>query len=226
MLQFLRRARYDKKFRILLIIGTVFLAVGLVGSFALWSLPTAPQPRASTEDQANQPRDYSYLEEEIKSNQQALEESPDDPKLLTKLANAYYDLGVNQMMDGIDIEAATGNLKKALANYESALENTPDDVELHLQAAAAAFYSMETDKAEEHYKQALGVDPSSIEARIDYGKFLLYGRSDFAGAKQQWRDAIALEPAPAVKETLEALIEQAEQIEEYQQQAEETNSGQ
>ncbi|NLK00831.1 MAG: hypothetical protein GX318_06300 [Clostridia bacterium] len=215
MLRKLRRARSKKGMRYFLIALTVVLSVGLVGSFALMSMPSF-QPEIGDNLQGTNEGYYERLEKDIEEYKEILEESPEELEILEKLGNAQYDLGIGKLMEGDNVDRALDNIKEALDSYEKALSIDPDNLELTIQTAVTAFYAGEKDRAETNYSKALKLDPESVEAKLSYGQFLLYGESDIAGAKKQWKEALALAADDATKETLEAYIQQADQMEKLQ----------
>jgi len=221
MLSSIRKARTKKNIRLALIIMTVVLGIGLVGSFAIWSLPAPTQPKSGEKAEQDSAQEYEGLMKNIKGYKEMLKDNPDNVEVLKKLGNAYYDLGVRKLMEGQDIETAVDSLKQSLAAYERALELKPGDIELEIQAATAAFYTGDKEDAETHFRKALEIDPESVEARISYGQFLLYGKNDFKGAREQWQQAMDYAPDEATKQTLQALIKQAEELEQLQKQGEE-----
>lgn len=220
MLQWLRRVKSKKSFRIVAILGITILSVGLVGSFAIWSVPNLSLSRADEKAAVDPSVQYEQMEKRIAELEKSLSDKKDNPELLEKLGNAYYDLGFQMFMDGADADTALAKLNAALDNYGAALEADPENVSIMLQAASTATSIGSVDRAESLYKQALEVDPDSPETKMYYGHFLLYGKNDFKSAREQWQEALQLNPDSETKQNLEALIEQANQLEEAQKEAE------
>ena len=52
-----------------------------------------------------------------------------------------------------------------------------------------------------------------------YGNFLLYAKSDFQGAREQLEKALELNPEEDIKSSIDALLEQADQLEAAQKEA-------
>ena len=214
MLQWLRRVKSKRSFRILAMIGVAILSVGLVGSFAIWSIPQfSSSSQANNQTPVDSSVQYEEMENRISELEASLSENKEDPKVLEKLGNAYYDLGFQMFMDGADSALALEKLNSALENYEAALELDPENVPLIIQAASTAASIGNTEKGEELYKQAVELEPDSAEAKMYYGNFLLYAKSDFLGAREQLEKALELNPEEDIKSSIDALLEQADQLE-------------
>lgn len=220
MLQWLRRIKSKKSFRVFLVIGIAVLSVGLVGSFAIWSLPNLSSSQANDKSPTDSSEQYQQLEEQIAQLEKSVAEKKNDPKLLEKLGNAYYDLGYQMFMDKGDAKTVAANLDSALKNYEAALELDPDNVPLILQAASTATGVADTDKAEAFYKKALAIEPNAPENRLAYANFLLYVSNDYDGAKKELQTALTLKPDKDTKLGIEAMLEQVDQLEKSQNKAE------
>ena len=212
MLSHIRRGRRKKSIRMLLIIMTVVLSIGLIGSFAIMSAPSgSPQ-----EGQPGTAASFDDLEERIDQYERAVDENPEDAENYINLGDAYYDFGVSKAQQGEDPEIVMESLKEALVNYEEALETRPDDLTLNLRVASTAFYTGEIDKAETYYERALDLEPEYpelLDVKVNYGQFLLYGKNDFEGAKEQWQEAIELTSDDEIEQAIESLIEEAEELE-------------
>lgn len=219
MLQWIRRAKNKKRFRTLMIIGIVVLSFGLVGSYAIWSVPRFNSSQAGSSAPADSTADYEQMEKRIAEIEQSVAQKKDDPELLENLANAYYDLGFQMFTDGSDAKKAQENLNSALLNYEAVLKITPDNIPVTLQAAYTSWINGNVEKAEGFYKKALGIDPKAVDTKISYGQFLLYGKNDFEGAKKQWQEALSLNPDADTKTNLQGLMDQADQLKDYQEKA-------
>jgi len=220
MLNLIRRLYTKKNFRIGLIILTVVLCLGLVGTYFAY-LPVLLFSKGNAEGEgAHADYDYEYenLENRIKEYEAQLKEKPEDVEILWNLGNAYYDLGIRKLVEGKEISEGTDSLKKSLEIYEKAVKIKPDDAKIWGQAAGAAYYVGDMEKAEKYYREALSLDPESIDMRINYGQFLLYGKNDMAGAKAQWQKALSRAKDESTKQALEAMLEQVEELEKQQAQ--------
>ena len=105
-----------KKMRVPLIIMVIMLAVGLVGSFAIWSSPNV----GGTAGNEIQPEEQiKNLQISIDSLEKDLEENPKDFSVVKSLADARYrsrTICPNNDRESMEVFA------KGLENYLSALD--------------------------------------------------------------------------------------------------------
>ncbi|KUK11693.1 MAG: Uncharacterized protein XD50_0160 [Clostridia bacterium 41_269] len=195
------------------------LCLGLVGTYFAY-LPQLLSSKESAGSAGSQDADYEYenLKNKIREYEEKLKEKPKDVEILWNLGNAYYDLGVRKLIEDKEINEGTENLKKSLEVYEKAAEISPNDAKIWGQAAGAAYYVGDMEKAEKYYKKTLSLEPQSVDMRINYGQFLLYGKNDIAGAKAQWKEALSFAKNKSTREALEAMLEQVEEMEKQQSQ--------
>jgi len=219
MLQWLRKIKSKKSFRIFTIIGIAVLSMGLIGSYAIWSAPNISSSKAEDDAPLDPSVQYQEAETKIAELEKSKAENKDDPEILEKLGNAYYDLGFQMFMDGGDSDTVFSKLSSALENYEAALKLDPENVPLMLQAASTATGVQNFERAEALYKKALEVEPDSASNKMAYGNFLLYVKSDFEGAKKQFQEGLKLNPDEQTKTSLEGLLDQVDQLEKQAKEA-------
>lgn len=133
------------------------------------------------------------LKDRISQLESSLEMSPDDLNLLEMLADSYYQLGIAYYHSG-EAEASRSSFAKALEPYGRALELNPQDVDVRVDRAVAAFQSNNLDLAEQEFKRAISLDPQHAQAYFNYGVFLHIARDRTAEAIAQWRQVIKLNP--------------------------------
>lgn len=226
MLQWLRKIKSKKSFRILTIIGILVLSVGLIGSYAIWSAPNISSSKADDNAPLDPSVQYQQAEATIADLEKSKSENKDDPEILEKLGNAYYDLGFQMFMDGGDSDTVFSKLSSALENYEAALKLDPENVPLMLQAASTATGVQNVERAEALYKKALEIEPDSASNKMAYGNFLLYVKSDYEGAKSQFQEGLKLNPDEQTKTSLEGLLDQVDQLEKQAKEAADKAKGQ
>lgn len=198
LLQSIRK--YMKSARIPLIILVVMISVSLVGSYLVWQ---SPQVNTPLFDQTNP---LESLRHNIRLLQQALQTDPQNEDLLIPLGNSQYDLGA-YYFDIQDYDQGRTYFEAAVASYEKALEKVPENINVRVDLATAAYYSQQYDLAEEHFQKAIELEPTFINARLNYGIFLLDVREDPEGAIKQWEAALETDPEPSVASYLNNLIE-------------------
>lgn len=144
------------------------------------------------------------LENQVRQYEKDLETAPDSETLLVQLGDAYLNLGmIYSITSGYEDKAASAFVK-ALEPYGKALEKDPDNVDLRVDRAVAAFYGNEFSVAEAEFKKAIETDPGHARAHYNYGIFLYYGLGKTEEAVREWEEVVALNPAGEEK-----LVDQA-----------------
>lgn len=197
--------KYRRAARIPLIIMVVMISVSLVGSYIIWQSPSVSNPVGG-----NQTSLPESLRNNIRLYQQALKTNPEDVNLLIALGNSQYDLGA-YYFDIQDFEEGKSFFKAAVSSYQKALEKVPENINVRVDLATAAFYCQEYDLAEKHFKKALEQNPRFLNARLNYGIFLLNARNDREGAIQQWQAALETNPDEQTAAYLKSLIERVKE---------------
>lgn len=185
--------RRKKHKRIVYVIAVITAATlvftSAAGYYALRSAaPRTPVASRTTEQV------IADLQARLSQYESSLEKSPDNLNLLVMLGNSYYQLGLAYFYSG-DAEASRANFAKALQPYGRALELDPQDVDVRVDRAVAAFQSHNLDLAEQEFNKALSLDPQHAQAYFNFGVFLHIGRDRPDEALKQWRQVIALNPA-------------------------------
>ncbi|MGI6685987.1 MAG: hypothetical protein ACOX47_11070 [Bacillota bacterium] len=230
VIQAIRRSK--KKMRWPLIIMVVMLAVGLVGSFAIWSSPNVNSPGSEV-----QPEDQiKNLQVSIDSLEKDLTEKPKDFSIVKSLADVRaQQAGLYAQIN--DKEKSVEVFKKGLENYLSALDYAPEELneqgraDIMVQAAFCASNSDQGNVARSLYQEAVKLVPEDFNTRYNYVLFLAFYLQDIEGAKAEIGSYKALlkdgderiAQADQLLEVIEAL-EKAAQEQEQADQAKETES--
>ena len=185
----LRQIRqHKKKMTVPLILLTIILAVGLVGSFAIWSSPdlsnTTGKPKTLTSEEQ-----ITYLQTSITSLETALKTNSKDFATLSGLADAQYQQGqLYYKLKKLDLAKAV--IGKSMQNYLLSLDNAPKELNAKGQAdivvkiANAAWYSGQTSTADAMFLQAVQLVPEDISVLYQYVIYLAINKQEFAQAKQ------------------------------------------
>jgi tetratricopeptide (TPR) repeat protein len=115
---------------------------------------------------------------------------------------------VQQMIEGARAAAAAGRLDDARLAYERALSSTPESAFLHRELAVVERRRGDVDRALEHFRRAVELDPGDAASLIESGD-LLAQRQDFAGAEAAYRKAAAIEPGAELSAKIAAVVENA-----------------
>ena len=93
---------------------------------------------------------------------------------------------------GID-HAAQGDLERAVAEHEKALEFDPAQIRAHINLISLYARIGQFAKAEEHYQAAIALDPNSAEAHYNFGVLLL-SQGKIREAEGPFRQALQADP--------------------------------
>lgn len=152
---------------------------------------------------------HSYVQQDplqdIKAMEQKAAQNPNDADLLANLGNAYFDYGTS-LRDGGSNDDANSFFAKAAAVYQKALALKPNQVGIETDMGTAFYYSGQPDQAEAAYKKAVAMDPKYINARLNYGIFLLYQHMDRKGAREQLTAALQLNPSGDIRNKIRTLL--------------------
>lgn len=155
--------------------------------------------------------DISYFEGVVSRLEEALKEDPDNVNNLVELGNAYYQLAL--AYSAVPNEQKTvESFARAVEPYGKALELDPENVNVRVDRAVAAFYSNNPVLAEQEFETAIQQDPTHAKAYFNYGVFLLYGVNRPADAISRWETVIELNPASELAEAARNWIAVADEI--------------
>ncbi|MEW6424609.1 MAG: tetratricopeptide repeat protein [Bacillota bacterium] len=164
------RDRRKRRQKIVFIVLTVFLSVGLLGSSIVWFGGGYFSPPPENAQVFPQPEDVAGLEARAKEN-------PADPQVLTALARAYFN---------------AGRLQDSRQTYEKALAQKPDDGALRCELAMTCFLLSDYDRAIAVLEEEIRLHPDNPEARYLYGQVLAVGKQDYRRGIQELEQFIAL----------------------------------
>lgn len=184
----LRRA--TKKYRWVLIIIVIALAIGLIGSFATWNSGGGAHgnnnsAEASTLDQIEQIE--AYLEQQLPADGEALDYSKANSlaDLHMTLANLYNT--AYQENSATDANAAltyyataVDYATKAADYYQTALAEAPESLNdlgkarLYASQANALMTAGDSETAQPLYEQAIALGADDYDINISYSQFLYY----------------------------------------------------
>ncbi|MZP29592.1 hypothetical protein GTO91_07720 [Heliobacterium undosum] len=202
---------YNKQRRVYAIVALLVIA-GLMGStivYSLTSLRNAPAP--AKDDSAYTESLKETWQADIKGLEEKSTADPKDAAVWLELANTRYNLASLYRTTG-DKEASQNTFRRAYEDYQKTLALKPDDINARVDAATAAFYGDLIDDAEKNFKVAIEKDPRHLNARYNYGIFLIQARKDPAAAKAQWQKALDANPPAKEAESLKELIQVADSM--------------
>jgi tetratricopeptide (TPR) repeat protein len=187
-----KRTSRNKKNHTMVVIVIIIAASGLLLSSVVAYLGSnnfVPGVDPSTNNQAY----IADMQYQIGQLEDSLEKAPGNVYLLTQLGNSYYQLAVLYNAT-VDEEQTKASFAKALEPYGLALEIEPENVDVRVDRAVAAFWSDNLDLAEEEFDKAIEINPIHVKAYFNYGIFLLLGRNNAPRAIEQWSRVLELNP--------------------------------
>jgi len=124
-----------------------------------------------------------------------LQASPDNPDLLTKIGNVYYD---------------TQQYPTAIDFYQKALKLQPGNAGVRTDMATAYWYTGNADTAIQEFNQALTYDPNNANTLFNLGIVKWQGKMDIQGAVASWQKLLDTNPKYENRDKVAQLIAEAQ----------------
>lgn len=144
--------------------------------------PTPEQMRKMADTQA------APLLEQAKSN-------PNDPELLSKIANIYYDVQ---------------DYPTSISYYQRVLKVQPANADVRTDLATAYWYTGNPDSAIQEFHKALNYQPNKANTLFNLGVVQWQGKMDIKSAVATWQKLLATNPNYENKDRVKQLIAEAE----------------
>lgn len=209
---------------VLLIVAGLLLSTVAAAIISITDPPPTEDPSEIYRSQLAQ------VQTVITQTEKSLEDEPENVVLLKQLGNSYYTLG--QLYAALnDAEKSLESFEQALEPYGKVLELEPDDVDVRVDRAVAAYASENNEVAQDEFEQAIATDPTHAKAHFNYGVFLYFALNQPEEALASWQEVVELNPENEqelvattktwIKAVETELAEEAEKTEEKTE--EETN---
>ena len=127
---------------------------------------------------------------------QQLKTHPNDPALLAKVGNVYFD---GQQFD------------QAISYYQKALNINPQSVEVRSDMATCYWYKNDANSAIHEYEKSLEYNPKHAPTLFNLGIVRWQGKNDPKGAVEAWQRLIDTNPNYEEKARVLELISRARQ---------------
>jgi tetratricopeptide (TPR) repeat protein len=108
-----------------------------------------------------------------------LKTSPNDPDLLAKIGNIYYD---------------TQQFPEAIKYYDEVLKVKPDNIDVRTDMGTAYHYMGQGDRALQEYDKVLKVNSKHANALFNQGMVRWQDKMDMQGAIESWKRLLATNP--------------------------------
>lgn len=125
-----------------------------------------------------------------------LKSDPDNPELLYKVGNLYYD---------------AQQYPEAVNYYERCLKINPKATDVRTDMATAYHFMGQADRALQEYDEVLRVDRKHANALFNTGMVKWQDKQDMSGAIAAWKRLLEMNPDYAQRDKVQQLIAQAEQ---------------
>jgi cytochrome c-type biogenesis protein CcmH/NrfG len=121
--------------------------------------------------------------------------NPNDPDLLAKIGNVYYDVQ---------------DYSTAVSYYQRALKIQPSNANVRTDLATAYWYMGNPDMAIQEFDTALTYEPNKANTLFNLGMVQWQGKMDIKSAVATWQKLLATNPDYENKEKVKQLIAEAE----------------
>lgn len=125
-----------------------------------------------------------------------LKGSPQDPELLAKVGNVYYD---------------AQQFQEAIAYYSKSLAVAPKDTNVRTDMATAIWYTGDADAAIAEFNKVLAIEPTKGNALFNLGVVKWRGKMDINGAVTIWEKLLKTNPDYPGRDQVEQMLAQAKQ---------------
>jgi tetratricopeptide (TPR) repeat protein len=127
-----------------------------------------------------------------------LQQRPNDPDLLAKIGNLYYD---------------SQAYPQAIEFYQKSLKIRPSDPDVRTDMGTAIWYGGDADGALKEFQTSLSYNSTHNGTLFNRGVVLLQGKNDPKAAIASWEQLLKVNPNYVDRPKVESLIEQAKQRE-------------
>lgn len=181
-------------------LSVICLLVGLAGGwFIRGSQASSPVAAAAsmgmTEGGAQPtPEQIRHMaDKQAESLLAQLKSDPENPELLAKIGNVYYD--AQQFPTAIDY-------------YQRSLKTKPSDTSVRTDMATAYWYNGNPDNAIAEFKRALADEPNKANTLFNMGVVQWQGKMDIQGAMASWQKLLDTNPNYEGKDKVVELMAQ------------------
>lgn len=143
---------------------------------------------------------------EIDSLEKQIAANPQNISAIETLANDYFDLASSLRQNSGNSTETKQYFAKAAENYRKVVSKEPNRVDVETDMATALYYSDQLDQAEAAYQKAISIDPTYLNAHLNYGIFLLYVRNDLPNARKEFTQALNLHPTADTQNKIQQLL--------------------
>jgi len=187
------------------ILALICLVLGLASGYflrgsgepATTAAAPASQPVANMQGGAPTPQQMRHMaDEQAKPLLAQLNTTPNDPALLAKIGNIYYD---------------TQQFQEAVNYYDRSLKADPKSSDVRTDRATAYFYLGDADRAINELENIVKTDPKHGQTMYNLGMIKWQAKGDVNGAVQSWEQLLKAVPNYPERAKVEQLIARAKE---------------
>jgi len=161
------------------ILATVTLLIGLGVGYLLRGSEVGTLTTTTSVPVSRQAGQASNIDVTVQPLLLQLQSRPNDPVLLARIGNTYYD---------------GQQYAQAIEYYGRALKIQPNDVDVRTDMGTAMWYSGDADGALRQFEQSLQYQPTHAQTLFNMGIVKWQGKKDNQGALQAWERLLATNP--------------------------------
>lgn len=184
-------------------LAVVCLLLGVAGGWFIRGSQTPAAPAANVGSAATATANAQPTPEQMKkmADTQAaplleqLKSNPNDPELLGKIGNIYYDVQ---------------DYPTSIAYYQRVLKVQPANADVRTDLATAYWYTGNPDSAIQEFNKALSYQPNKANTLFNLGVVQWQGKMDIKSAVATWQKLLATNPDYENKDRVKQLIAEAE----------------
>ncbi|MBI2411697.1 MAG: tetratricopeptide repeat protein [Deltaproteobacteria bacterium] len=132
----------------------------------------------------------AVIVEDLKSR---LKEKPNDPEVLWRLGDAYFD---------------SKQFAEAADYYKKAIQFKPDETDIYNDLGLSVHYLGKSDEGLKYVEVGIKKNPYHQRIWLTKGFILAYGMGDLQGAKAAWEKAAALNPESQIGKAASEFLAQ------------------
>ena len=191
------------------LLAMICLALGLATGYFLRGSGESPAPKPTAakgaptmsaqnaQTSAPTPEQMRHMaDEQAKPMLADLANQPNNPALLAKIGNIYYD---------------TQQFQEAINYYDRSLNADPKNADVRTDRGTAYFYLGDADRAISELENVVKTDPGHAQTMFNLGMIKWQAKGDAKGAVQSWEQLLKTVPNYPERAKVEQLIARAKQ---------------
>ncbi len=191
-----------------------FVAVGLFAASVVLGAGAGALGWLGGGDQAQKEFDEEALERRLEELEREVEANPEDVDALRRLGSYQLEMGVYYAQMEPDQDKAQNYFNDAMDTYDQLTDLEPDDADIWVEKAMAAYRVNNFETARESTDRVLEIEPDHVDG-LNLSSHLHLVQGEYEQAIEKWEALIERDDVTeAQKETYTNMIEQAKAMQE------------